>query len=120
MKNAAIVATLLLAAFSLSASVAPPEPPLQKVEPARVCMINEQYMEKEQIPVTVDGKTYYGCCEMCKERLAKDASKREAIDPVSGKTVDKARAVIGAAADGRIAYFESEENLARYNAAAKK
>ena len=37
-------------------------------------MITEAVYEKDQIPVTVDGKTYYGCCDMCKEMLAKDAA----------------------------------------------
>jgi YHS domain-containing protein len=72
-------------------------------------------MNKEQIPVVVDGKTYYGCCEMCKKALASDASKRAAVDPVSGKKVDKAAAVIGADADGNVKYFESEKNLQKYN-----
>ena len=48
---------------------------------------------------------------MCKERLEKDANLRNAIDPVSGNEVDKAKAVIGANAEGKVHYFESEENL---------
>ena len=99
---------------------ADPAPPLKKVEPNKVCMINEQFMGREQIPVEVDGKTYFGCCAMCKERLAKDASKRVAVDPISGKEVDKAKAVIGAAEDGSVAYFENEKNLEKYNKRAKK
>lgn len=97
-----------------------PAPPLTKVDADKVCMVNEQFMNRPQIPVVVEEKTYYGCCAMCKERLAKDESKRHAIDPVSGKKVDKAKAVIGAAEDGRVAYFENEKNFAKYNAAAKK
>ena len=53
---------------------------------------------------------------MCKTALAKDAAKRVAVDPVSGKEVDKAKAVIGAQEDGRVFYFESEENLKKVNA----
>ena len=53
---------------------------------------------------------------MCKERLAKDAAIRTAIDPVSGKNVDKAKAVIGKRADGSVLYFESEKNLREYAA----
>src|SRR5262245_1055880 len=88
--------------------------PLKRVETKKVCMINNQVFEKDQIPVQVEGRTYYGCCEMCKERLAKDKAAREATDPVSGKTVDKAKAVIGALPDGSVFYFESEATFAKY------
>ena len=89
---------------------------LRKVEPRTVCMVNEMAMGKDQIPVEVDGKTYYGCCEMCKKALADNADKRAAVDPVTGKQVDKAKAVIGAQEDGRVWYFESDESLAKHNA----
>ena len=87
---------------------------LEKVEPKRVCMVNDTVFPRDQIPVEVEGKTYFGCCEMCKGRLAKDAAIRVAVDPVSGRDVDKATAVIGAGADGKVFYFESEESLAKY------
>ncbi len=83
--------------------------PLQRVEAKRVCMVNDTVFPKDQIPVVVGEKTYFGCCEMCKERLANDPSMRQAVDPVSKKTVDKASAVIGAKADGTVLYFESEQ-----------
>ena len=51
---------------------------------------------------------------MCKERLAKDVAAREAVDPVSGKKVDKATAVIGALADGSVLYFENDKNFDAY------
>lgn len=81
-----------------------------------VCMVNDMDMGKAQIPVAVEGRTYYGCCAMCKERLSKDAAVRAAIDPVSGKKVDKAKAVIGKRPDGSVIYFESEKNLREYAA----
>jgi YHS domain-containing protein len=85
--------------------------PLQKAEAKRVCMVNDTVFPKDQIPVQVDGKTYFGCCEMCKGRLATDEAVRYAKDPVSGKTVDKATAVIGATPDGKVLYFESEKTF---------
>lgn len=87
---------------------------LQSVERRFVCMVNDAVFEREQIPVEVDGKTYYGCCPMCKERLSTDSGARTAVDPVSGNKVDKATAVIAARPDGTVLYFESEETLARY------
>ena len=88
--------------------------PLARVAAARVCMVNNTRFDKDQIPVKVGGETYFGCCEMCKGRLSEDASARQAIDPVSGKTVDKAKAVIGAKPDGKVLYFESEKTFSVY------
>ncbi|QSQ14581.1 hypothetical protein [Myxococcus landrumensis] len=84
-------------------------------DPSLVCMVNNQLMGKPQIPVEVGGQTYYGCCEMCKERLAKDAAARTATDPVSQKSVDKAKAVIGITHDGNAIYFENEETFSTYS-----
>lgn len=104
-----------------------PQPPpqaegegaLQVVDAEYVCMINNQRFNKVQIPVEVKGRTYYGCCEMCKGKLGGDPKSRVAVDPVSGKEVDKSRAVIGVNADGAAFYFENAENLKRYKAGAK-
>lgn len=85
-------------------------------EPSLVCMVNNQFMGREQIPVEVDGKTYFGCCEMCKGRLARDAAARTATDPVSGKVVDKASAVIARRPNGEVLYFESKDSFERYRA----
>ncbi|HVT45300.1 MAG TPA: hypothetical protein VMT00_13025 [Thermoanaerobaculia bacterium] len=89
---------------------------LTKVENKKVCMINEAAFEKDQIPVVVDGKIYYGCCEMCKNALTNDASRRVATDPLTGEEVDKALAIIGVNSDGNVFYFKSEKNLEAYNA----
>lgn len=120
MRKIAILLTLLFAFAALADDVAVPVGPLKKVETKTVCMVNEQAMGKDQIPVEVDGKTYYGCCEMCKKALANNAEKRVAVDPVSGKQVDKATAVIAAQEDGRVFYFENDENLLKYNDSVKK
>lgn len=82
----------------------------------KVCMVNNQYMGRVQIPTVVEGKTYYGCCPMCKGKLEREVSARTAIDPVSKKTVDKATAVIGQTGNGSVVYFENEDNFRRYAA----
>ena len=92
---------------------------LQVVDAKYVCMINNQRFNKVQIPIEVEGRTYYGCCEMCKGKLGGDPKSRVAVDPVSGKEVDKAGAVIGVDADGAAFYFENAENLKRYKPAPK-
>jgi YHS domain-containing protein len=83
---------------------------------SQVCMVNNQYMGRDQIPVEVEGKTYFGCCEMCKGRLTNDPSSRSATDPVNGKLVDKATAVIAKRASGDVLYFENTETFERYRA----
>jgi YHS domain-containing protein len=115
-KTALLLVMLLLSLSALAEGEAKPSGKLTKVEPKTVCMINEHAMGKDQIPVEVEGKTYYGCCEMCKKALTTDATKRMSVDPVTGKPVDKAKAVIAAQEDGRVFYFESDETLAKYNA----
>lgn len=108
----------LLALAALAATVAVVRPvhaePLERVAPARVCMVNNSVFPKDQIPIAVEGRTYFGCCEMCKGRLAQDPAVRSATDPVSGKSVDKATAVIGATPEGKVFYFESEKTFAAY------
>lgn len=106
------------AAPSAAASSAPaPITALTEVtDRSQVCMVNNQYMGRPQIPTTVGGKTYYGCCPMCKGRLEKEASARTAKDPVSGRDVDKAVAVIGKQDDGDVLYFESRQTFAAYRA----
>ena len=87
---------------------------LQRVESAKVCMINDKVFADVQIPVVVEGKTYYGCCEMCETKLKTNKESRFAIDPVSKKKVDKATSVIGATKKGKVYYFESEETLRNF------
>lgn len=88
---------------------------LEPVEAEYVCMVNDTVFEKPQIPVEVGDKTYYGCCMGCVSTLQNDTAIRSAIDPVSGNQVDKTEAVIGVDADGKVYYFETLENLEKYN-----
>ena len=69
---------------------------LTEVDSKYVCMVTNQLFVKEQIPVEMEGKTYYGCCEMCEAKIKNNPQSREATDPVSGKKVDKAEAIIEA------------------------
>lgn len=87
---------------------------LRQVSASKVCMINNEVFDKTQIPVEVEGKTYYGCCEMCEEKLQNDEGARFAYDPVSKNRVDKASALIGADSAGKVFYFESEQTFKRY------
>lgn len=112
-----LLLTILMAFMALPAMAADPAatPPagdwLKPVASKNVCMMNDRAFDKEQMAIAIDGKTYYGCCPMCKEMLGKDVSKRTATDPVSKKPVDKAAAIIGADPHGTVYYFENEENF---------
>ncbi len=80
-----------------------------------VCMVNDAYMGMPQIAVPVNGKTYYGCCEMCVGKLNNEETARTAIDPYSNKSVDKTEAyIVLMKKEGQVAYFESEENYKNY------
>ena len=84
---------------------------LKPIQAEYVCMVNNQKYDAPQIAVEVEGKTYYGCCSMCKARLEKDTAIRSAIDPVSSNAVNKAEATIGAGPNGKVYYFENIENF---------
>nr|WP_262906049.1 hypothetical protein [Sphingobacterium sp. FBM7-1] len=80
-----------------------------------VCMVNNAYMGKKQFEVNFEGKIYYGCCQMCKERIPKDPSTRVAIDPFSKKQIDKATAIIAITGNnGEVSYFENNTTYTNY------
>ena len=87
-----------------------------KVPNKQVCMVNNAYMGKDQFEVPYDGKTYYGCCNMCVERIPNDETARTAKDPFSGKNVDKSEAyIVLKDKAGNVDYFENEANYKKYN-----
>ena len=86
-----------------------------QVPTEQVCMVNDAYMGKLQIPVPVNGKTYYGCCQMCVKTLNEHDEARTALDPFSKQRVDKTEAfIVLMGMDGKVAYFESEENFLKF------
>ncbi len=88
---------------------------LKQVEVRFVCMQTNKAFDKEQVPVTIDGVVYFGCCDNCNKTLSSKEESRYATDPVSKKRINKAEAVVGAAADNSIYYFESVENLKAFD-----
>lgn len=93
---------------------------LKIVSTEKVCMVTNMVFPNKQIPVAHEGKTYYGCCENCKKTLAEDATARVAIDPITGKSIDKASAVIAAREDGSVVYFENKKSFDKYKKSSKK
>jgi len=83
----------------------------------QICMVNNAFMGKEQIEVPFDGKMYYGCCEMCVEKIQTQKAARYAIDPQTGNEVDKAVAYITldpTGSNNAVLYFESEQTSNQY------
>jgi len=120
LKNAAILVLLAMAKLLLVASPIQAEQivELRQVKAEMVCMMNDTYFGRPQIPVPIGDKVYYGCCEHCKASLAENEALRQAVDPVSQKKLDKADAFIGAGADGSVMYFENVANLQSYRSKA--
>jgi hypothetical protein len=87
------------------------------IDHSQVCFINDRYMGKPQIPVEVDGKTYYGCCAGCATALRNDPSTRVATDPYNGAKVDKATAFVARNPKDRdaVLYFQSAATFAAYS-----
>lgn len=78
---------------------------------SEVCMVNDAYMGKKQIEVPFKGEMYYGCCEMCVERIPKDETVRIATDPQTAEKVNKATAyIVLLNEEGSVAYFANEKN----------
>ena len=83
---------------------------------SQVCMVNNKFMNKDQIVVRIKNKTYYGCCEGCVKTLNENPASRAAIDPLTNKQVDKAIAYITAkpGTKDEVLYFISEANARKY------
>lgn len=106
--------TTFIPAMAADSSYAHGEAWLKPTEAQYVCMMNNRVFDKPQIATVVEGKTYYGCCPMCADKLKNDVSLRTATDPISSKSVDKASAVIGADTHGMTYYFENKENFDKF------
>jgi YHS domain-containing protein len=105
---------VLIAATAYAWSATAADPGVFVPERERVCMVQDTVMGVPAVPVTHDGKTYFGCCEMCKGRIASEPQRYTlGTDPVSGKVVDKATASL-LSVNGRVFYFESEGNRDRF------
>jgi len=108
-----LMLSFIVSIFSIS-KMAWSKEKIHLVKTENVCMVTNMVFPKKQIPVEQDGKTYFGCCENCKQTLATDVASRFATDPVSGLKVDKANAVIAAKEDGSVIYFENKKNYLKF------
>ena len=89
---------------------------ITKLANSHVCMVNNRFLNSIQIAVSVEGKTYYGCCEGCVKMLREDPTSHFTPDLLSGEQVDKATAyIIGEPGTyEKVLYFKSEANAKEY------
>jgi len=92
----------------------PPERLTELVYKGYVCMYVDAVLDEPTLAINIDGRTYYGF-PRCTAKLVQNEAARYAHDPLTDKKVNKAEAVIGVSADRRVSYFESSENLHRFN-----
>ncbi len=84
-------------------------------EPGHVCMVKRTTHVHTKFTIDHEGKKYSFCCTPCLDRFKAEPDKlRMAIDPVSGKPVDKADALIYAY-KGRAVFLESKKSLKKYS-----
>ncbi len=109
------VALLSLAVWTtLLVGPAGAAPAVSVPERSKVCMMQDTVMAVPAIPLASGGKTYYGCCEMCKAKIAAEPERyTRARDPLTGAAVDKATAAL-LSVNGRVLYFESDATRDRF------
>jgi PBP1b-binding outer membrane lipoprotein LpoB len=93
-----------------------PADSIKQIPNKQVCMINNKFMNKDQIPVPVSEKIYYGCCQGCVLTLKNDSTSRYDTDPLTNEKVDKAKAfvIIKPGSQDEVLYFKSESNARKY------
>ncbi len=91
-----------------------PRPVAVVEEKNKVCMLANELLSHEGMALEIEGRVYNGT-PSCTVVLAQNPIQRLAYDPLTGKLLDKANAVVAAFPDGRVLYFESEENVYDFN-----
>lgn len=80
----------------------------------QICMFRNELKLGTATPVIIDGDTYYVCCPMCADKLKLNYQDSQfAVDKYSHRRVKKSKAyvVLEKKSNGKVSYFESEENF---------
>jgi YHS domain-containing protein len=84
-------------------------------DPFQVCMVKRTVQPRTAHTYEYQGKTYHFCCTVCESKFKADPEHlRFAADPVNGKPVDKADAVIYSY-QGHAYFFRSERTLKKFS-----
>src|SRR3546814_9013782 len=65
----------------------------QVLDHSLICMVSSSFRGKQQLPVIINGKTYYAYCQTCVWKLNHVSELRYATDPLTGEKIDKASAI---------------------------
>ena len=74
-------------------------------------MSTNTFAKTAQKEINLDGSKYFASGTGHEANLARNASARFAVDPLTNKKVNKASAATYADASGRVFYFESDESF---------
>jgi YHS domain-containing protein len=113
-----LIGTVLLGGLALAASIHQPgnadagQGPIS--DRSRICMLQDTVQGRSGLPCVYNGKKYYLCCAGCSAVFRSDAAiHSRAIDPVDGKSVDKADAS-AYAYRGHAYFFSSAGNMDKF------
>ncbi len=107
----AILIALLVAAIAKSQVNAQGASGARVSDRKLVCMLQDSLQTREGLEHTYNGKKYYLCCGGCLAGFEQNPARySHAVDPVSGKQVDKADAPIYGY-KGRAYFFSSQNTL---------
>jgi len=83
----------------------------------QICMFRNELKMGPATPVLIDGETYYVCCQMCADKLKLNFHDSQfAVDEYSHHRIKKSKAfiVLTKKSNGKVSYFESEENFKHF------
>jgi len=83
---------------------------LRKVDSTAINMVTNRLLRGERRAVRVDGKDYFVPDADYGYNFRLNLSLRYAVDPLTGRRIDKSAALAYADTKGRVFYFESEQN----------
>ncbi|NDP22573.1 MAG: hypothetical protein GZ091_16045 [Paludibacter sp.] len=86
----------------------------KQLETGKTCMFRNELKMGATIPVLIEGETFYVCCPRCAENLKLNYTDSQfAVDQYSHHRIKKSKAfiVLNNNLNGKVRYFESEENF---------
>ncbi len=85
----------------------------KKLDAQQICMFGNDIKTRPTKAVLIEGETYYVCCQMCGDKLKLNLHDSQfAVDEYSHHRIKKSKAfiVLTKKSNGKVSYFESEEN----------
>ncbi|MDP3441221.1 MAG: hypothetical protein Q8T08_00030 [Ignavibacteria bacterium] len=79
----------------------------------QICMFGDELKTRPTETVVIEGETYYVCCQICADKLKINFHDSQfAVDEYSHHRIKKSKAfiVLTKKSNGKVSYFESEEN----------